>query len=480
MKTNYKIKGIKRLLTIAILSLLRINSINAQCNANFTYTVGAAGNVNFTSTSTGTGAGTWYYWNFGDGTAYNALANPLASHTYSSNGTFNAYLMIQDTIGSCFDTISKSIIINNAACLGSASFSYSTGLSGTIYFYSTSTGVSPNSTYQWAFGDGTNANTGTNPSATHTYTAGTFNATLTVTDPLSICIFTVTQPVNVTILTCSLSANFTYTTGANGLVNFTSTSTGTNANTYYLWYFGDGSYGSGAVTSHTYTTNNLFNAKLVIYDTVFFNCYDSIVKAINITNAPCIANANFTIAKDTSMAFTWDAFPVFPVNIASATWSWGDGSSTVGLYPSHTYSAAGFYNICLTVSLTCGATNSMCINSNIYKMTGANAVIYLNVINQLAAGINTLNKDEKGSVTLYPNPNNGEFKLSMNGIKSNSNEIEINVYNLLGEVVYTTKHELINGSLSANMHMNEIPNGAYFIKAVTAGKTYTVKAIINR
>ncbi len=485
MKTKLQNKtcptGLKKLLAVTALCLIGMSNVNAQCTANFTSTTGVAGNVNFTSTSTGTNATTTYYWDFGDGNIFYGVNNPLASHTYSYNATFSVMLIIQDSIGAaCTSSITKTLTVSNAACLGTASFANWQGAGGLVNFISTSTGIAPNSTYWWYFGDGTNQNTGTNNFTTHTYTVGgTYNAILVITNTLTACNYSVAQSLSVSIVTCSLNANYSFTNGLAGNVNFASTSTGTTINTNYYWNFGDGFGGNGAITSHTYTNNGSYNVLLTVTDSTGLSCTDTITKVVNISNAPCFANPSFYIQKDSLNLFTWKAFPIFPVNVLTASWSWGDGTSTTGLYPSHTYSAAGWYNICLSMTVTCGASNTLCILSNIFKMQSpASGMVYINVINQ-AAGVNSLSK-ETDKLNLYPNPNNGEFKLEISGVNANSNDIEISVYNLLGEKVYTTKHELINGSLSSNINLNEIPNGAYFIKAITSGKTYTVKTIINR
>jgi len=43
----------------------------------------------------------------------------------------------------------------------------------------------------------------------------------------------------------------------------------------------------------------------------------------------------------------------------SYLWNWGDGTHDTIAYPSHTYSAAGYYNICLTISDYTGCTNTL-------------------------------------------------------------------------------------------------------------------------
>ncbi|MES2680199.1 MAG: FG-GAP-like repeat-containing protein [Bacteroidota bacterium] len=63
---------------------------------------------------------------------------------------------------------------------------------------------------------------------------------------------------------CAVNPVFSYTAGANGLVNFTSRSTGTIASTTFSWSFGDGNSASGMSPSHTYSTNGIYVATLTV------------------------------------------------------------------------------------------------------------------------------------------------------------------------------------------------------------------------
>ena len=323
-------------------------------------------------------------------------------------------------------------------------------------------------------------NTGFTSIAPHTYTAGgTYTVTMFVTDPLAVCSYSISQTVSVTIIPCNLVASFTSTNGAAGLVNFTSTSTGTSPTTLYLWDFGDGFNGSGPNPSHTYATNGNFTVIFQLQDSLQVNCWDTLYKSVSVTNAPCLASSSFSVTKDSTMAFTWKALPFYNPNTIAASWNWGDGNTTVGLYPSHTYSAAGIYNICLSVTVSCTSgpiTSSTCVNSNIFKMIGNNetaAMIYINVINPLTIGIETSTIADI-SYNIFPNPNNGEVSLQISN--SPLKEVEIAIYNMVGENVYKSTVTPISGNVKTNLNLNELANGTYFMKV--EGQNTTKKLII--
>jgi PKD repeat protein len=460
-----------------------IKTINAQCTAGFIYSIGSGGSVTFTSTSTGTSSLTNYYWQFGDGNFFSVQNNVNASHTFPYNGVYSTTLTIYDTLSMCTNATALTFTITNAPCTGVASFTSSQGPSGLVNFYSTASSAAPNATYYWDFGDGNNTNSGTTPSTAHTYTAaGNYSVTMIVTDALSICSYTVVQTTSVSVIPCSLIANFTYTNGASGTVNFSSTSTGTSATTQYYWNYGDSNYGNGVTSSHTYSVNNIYTVTLNVKDSVMFACTSSITQTINVNTIPCVPNSNFTIAKDSSIAYTWKAFPAYPPNIIAASWYWGDGNTSVGLYPSHTYSAAGFYSICLSVTVSCTSgplSSTTCVNSNIYRMiTGYEtaSMVYINVINS-ATGINEP-KNTDWISNLYPNPNNGNFTIDISNIDTSLKDLELNLYNVIGEKVYTLRLNPINGKIKSDLSLENMPNGTYFVKI--PGQNKTNKIIIMR
>jgi hypothetical protein len=79
--------------------------------ADFTFTVGANGNVNFTSTSVNTSTSTIHKWRFGDGTPFITGQTPV--HTYSTNGYYAVLLILESPVGVMFDSTTKAVQINS-------------------------------------------------------------------------------------------------------------------------------------------------------------------------------------------------------------------------------------------------------------------------------------------------------------------------------------------------------------------------------
>jgi PKD repeat protein len=366
---------------LAGLFLLGSLAAQAQCQANFTYTLGINGMVSFMNTSTGTTSNTGYQWNFYPGSSM--ASSPL--HQYTTNGYKLVCLTITaDTSlpGSCTSTKCDSILITNV----------------------------------------TNTTTPVNP----------------------------------------CSAGFNYTQGSNGAVNFVSTFTNASASTNYFWSFG----GVGASASHTYATNGIKWVCLTVTDTSL-NCTSTTCDSVFVTSAAdtttlCNPSVMYTLSKDSVMALTWNAYPSYPSNVTNATWHWGDGTFTNGLYPSHTYSAAGLYSTCVTISVSCGTvTASYCYVASIFRSSENQEMITLNVRESLATGI-------KGHAKtwlpwqVYPNPNQGEFVMELGMDGTELKESTLLIYNMLGEKVLEKqlqaggKHTIDAGRLSEGMYLLKV------------------------
>jgi len=472
-------KGNFKRISVIVLLIISSHFIKAQCSANFTYSVGAGGNVTFTSTSIGTNSNTSYYWSFDDGNFYWTMANINASNVYGYNGIFNVSLTITDSLAPCTSSIVITLTLNNVPCVGGAAFGYNTGQFGFVNFINNSSGIGANGSYTWGFGDGGTSNL---MAPSHNYSlSGLYNVTLTATDQFSICSYSTVQNISVTVGSCTLASNFTFTVGGGGNVNFSSTSTGTTINTNYFWAFGDGSNGGGLSPSHTYSSNGMYNVYLSISDSAGFFCWDSISHNVNL-NAPCFANVNFTMTKDSIAlpAIVWNAIPNYPANIAAADWSWGDGTNTLALYPSHTYSAAGLYSICVSITVACGSTATACSNSNIYRTASSaelNTIAKVNVINNLPTVIKKI-QAENFNLSLFPNPNDGEFELKIKGMKENN--IEIKIYNLLGIEIFSSFEIALNGAISKKINLENFSNGTYFIKVISGNDAINSKLIVNK
>ncbi len=467
-------------------TLVITNVGTPSCSASFVSSKNPSGSYTFTNTSNGTLSTTQYNWNFGDG-SNSSVASP--THLYTSNGLYIVTLIITstDTLTGfvCTDSISQqdTINISQVPCNLTANYYYIYNQAGAIGFFNGSTGATPYTTYAWNFGDG---QSGTGKQVGHYYLLNTaYQVTMIATtiDPSTgiACIDTVIKMVTVSnappIPNCV--ASFTYAIDSTGAYVCTSTSTGIiTPGTIYSWSFGDGTPASYS-PSHIYTNNGTYNITLIITCINGFSgatlCTDSITQTVVVINAGpalCTATAAFQMVPDSSALLTWTAFPIYTPSTASAAWHWGDGSSTVGFNPSHTYAAPGVYNICLIVTDTCGAMDTACMVSNIFKGTNSAVIYIVNVVPNLTPL--AVKKVVKTDLTfnIYPNPSTGIFNLSFsNEIKN----VKMEVSDVLGRKIISMK---LNNEKSIDL--SELKNGTYYVSFIANDKIFRDKIIIQK
>lgn len=171
--------------------------------------------------------------------------------------------------------------------------------------------------------------------------------------------------------TSPITANFSICTGGTTTCNcyLLSTVSGLTATfdaytnssylTNYVWSFGDGSGGTGQNISHTYTQAGVYNISLTSVDSA--GCVSSTTGTVAVGNATS-CQANFTVYPDTSLM----GYSFYFMNLSLGTnlsyvWNFGDGNISNLANPQHTYTQAGGYTICLTITeLGSGCSSTFC------------------------------------------------------------------------------------------------------------------------
>lgn len=326
---------------------------------------------------------------------------------------------------------------SNAQITCNPAFTFTTPTTGNVQF--TATFPVSTSSYYWNFGNGTS---GYGSSATATYnTPGTYTACLYVSDSSFLGGCFDSSCVTITITGSPISCNpaFSFTVNPSGSVSFSSTAFSPTAT--YTWNFGNGTTGSGANATCVYTPGT-YNACLVVTDGT---CIDSLCQLVTVSGGPS-CSANFSIVPDSIaggssyIGFNWST----GVGL-SYLWTWGDGSSSTGAYPSHTYASTGIYTICLTVTGG-GCVDSMCITQAL-KTEG---MAFIQV--QAPAGLNNVTKNQ---AQLYPNPAENELF-----VKGNSTMVyQIEIFNVNGSKMLSTSSK---GNQAINI--SELPSNLYMVK----------------
>lgn len=218
--------------------------------------------------------------------------------------------------------------------------------------------------YQWTFGDGASAS---GKVVTHTYTASTepttsFNVTLTVTNDRTVSAST-TQAVSVTGAVPPsgdwVNSPVNPVVGQSVIFNADQIKAAAGHRIVeYNWNFGDGSTGTGFLTTHTFTAANTYTVVLSVRDDA--DAKTVLPKTITVGSGNPSVEFVAAVANAATHSMTFDGSGSVAngsATIVSYQWAFGDGSfagpnSTATV--SHTYAIAGSYSVTLTVTDSLG------------------------------------------------------------------------------------------------------------------------------
>lgn len=341
-----------------------------------------------------------------------------------------------------------------AQILCNASYTYTNTPNGTYTFNGTYN--SPSTVYFWNFGNGS---TGVGQTVSTVFNStGPFNVCLVIQDTFNNCVDSFCQMVG-TNNTPTCNANFSYAVNGTN-VNLTNSSTSANAMSYE--WKANGTVFSTAANPVYSNSAGTYNICLKITDNVN-NCSDSACYNVAIGGNNPACQASFYIYPDSN----GPAHTYIGVNTSSNlanmnyVWTWGDGSSSTGQYPAHTYAAAGQYTICLMISApNTNCTDTFCMNATINKNEAMYSVNFANP--------NSVNDVRKNTVRLFPNPANNTIQLD--GLTENA---RVQIQTLSGAVVFDK-----NINAKENITISSLMPQLYLVRVLfTDGHTEHIKLI---
>lgn len=154
--------------------------------------------------------------------------------------------------------------------------------------------------------------------------------------------------------TCN--ANFTVQSNGQGTVTFGNQSSGNF--TVSQWSFGDGTGSTLTSPVHTFSQTGTYIVCLTIHDSLQ-TCNSTFCDSVHVTVAGsgCQAAFSYQQANQNTFNFTDASSPQTPF----VYWNFGDGTTSNLHNPTHSYTSAGTFNVCLTIiDSLLGCSNSYC------------------------------------------------------------------------------------------------------------------------
>jgi PKD repeat protein len=284
-----------------------------------------------------------WLWAFGDGQT-STEQHPV--HTYVDGGSYQVSLTVSSFAGTDTLTVPAAVTVGHVYAEPVAAFSSPASVDKDTTIQFTDQSTNEPLSWSWTFGDG---QTATTRSPSHRYTTpGTYEVSLTVTNPIG----TNTMAKTVTVLEKMPVVAFagTPTVGNHPMpVQFTDKTS--NNPTSWSWNFGDGQTSTDQHPTHTYTAAGAYTVTLTVTNA---RGNDDEIKTDYIrVGVPDVAfTANVTDGnKPLAVQFTDES-----TNEPTAwLWTFGDGQTSTEQHPVHTYTTAGMKTVTLKATNANGA-----------------------------------------------------------------------------------------------------------------------------
>jgi PKD repeat protein len=239
-------------------------------------------------------------------------------------------------------------------------------------------------------------------------------------------------------------------------ITFSSQSTGSP--TAFEWIFEGGTPATSTLSNPTvsYASSGTFNVSLTARNA---NGTNTLTRRSYISvGRPPISAFSYSNTT-TSDLLTVSFYNTSSIGVdAQYLWNFGDGTTSTEVSPQHTYTRYGSYNVTLTVSNACGTA------------TSSKTITFTTPIIEV--------EKDKISFNIAPNPNDGNFTISIKQTDIDLGKCQLNVFNTLGQTLYSSSIDA-SSSVSLPLSMN-LPNGSYIaVLSSEKGKSYR-KFIVQR
>ncbi len=306
---------------------------------------------------------------------------------------------------------------------------FSVDSTGDLYLALSDTSMGADSV-KYLFGDGGSS---TDPNPIYNYAdTGTYMVQQVA---YSFC-GTDTFETQVTITCVSASGGFTVDSTGDLFVAVSSNASKADSVKYL---FGDGNSSTDPNATHMYADTGTYMVQQVAYH---FCGNDTTTEMVTITCAAAVADFNIEIVPDSNGVTV--RFISQAQNADSVMFDFGNGVTTTDTDFTYDFEFTGTYTFCMTAYNLCGEVQSC--QEVFLQNTGLDLI-------------------EGGSISIYPNPTEGEFDLGLNLVKATSLDVE--VVDMRGRSLHQESFEAGVGSFKHHFDLQDrLSEGVYLIKII--------------
>ena len=234
--------------------------------------------------------------------------------------------------------------------------------------------------------------------------------------------------------------------------------------------------------SHTYNAPGNYSICLT-HSNATLGCSNTYCDSVSVNTGSSPCQALWTVDTINSINFAgnvvlWNlSTGGTAINPLNYIWDWGDGTTSTGQYPMHSYTDTGVYYVCLTVvDPVSGCMDTHCdslgfdANGNLVYKNSTFAGFTVVVIDPATIGSDEIDLD--AGIDAYPNPSSG-----MVFIKSDAIPItEVFVFDLSGRMILQA--QAANG-LTEPIQLNIQNKGMYLVQINTPSGSISKKLLVD-
>ena len=197
---------------------------------------------------------------------------------------------------------------------------------------------------------------------------------------------------------------------------------------------------------------------------------------------PCVINACIPyVTTGLNATLSVVASSSFPIVLYF--WEFGDGGTaytTVPTSPSHTYPSGGTYTACVTIYTNFGGDICLCKKKFCRPITVIpGATSHAICPHADDSDPTDLEIDEWSKIVVSPNPSSSDFHIVLENAKKllNTEGVELKVWNLNGEVIFTKALSI--GESELDLNPKDMPSGIYLVTLSKKGEIVTSTKIVK-